>query len=69
MRWANRRWVFPQDDCLLLPVANTTTELLAQYVGERLFEALKLSGVSPSRVRIEIGEGTGCSAVCELRQD
>jgi 6-pyruvoyltetrahydropterin/6-carboxytetrahydropterin synthase len=68
VRWADRRWVFPQDDCLLLPVANTTTELLAHYVGRRLVEALKQSGVSPSRVRIEIGEGTGCSAVCDLRE-
>jgi len=67
VRWADHRWLFPQDDCLLLPLANTTTELLAQYVGQRLLEALKQpSGVSPSRVRIEIGEGAGCSAFCEF---
>ena len=65
--FADRRWVFPQDDCLLLPIANTTTEVLAQYVGERLAAALKSLGMaSPSRLRIEIGEGTGCSAVCDL---
>jgi 6-pyruvoyltetrahydropterin/6-carboxytetrahydropterin synthase len=67
VRWADRRWAFPEDDCRLLPVANTTTELLAQYVCGRLVEALKQSGVSPDRVRIEIGEGTGCAAVCESR--
>jgi 6-pyruvoyltetrahydropterin/6-carboxytetrahydropterin synthase len=61
--FADRRWVFPQDDCVLLPVANTTNEMLAQYVGERLAAAMK----SLSHVRIEIGEGTGCSAVCDLR--
>jgi 6-pyruvoyltetrahydropterin/6-carboxytetrahydropterin synthase len=66
--FADRRWVFPQDDCLLLPMANTTTESLAQYVGERLAAAIGLScGVSPARVRIEIGEGAGCAAVCDLR--
>jgi 6-pyruvoyltetrahydropterin/6-carboxytetrahydropterin synthase len=66
VRFADRRWLFPPDDCLLLPVANTTTELLAEYVGRRLFEALKgQCGVSPGRVRIEIGEGTGCSACWE----
>jgi len=66
--FAARRWVFPPDDCLLLPIANTTTEALAQYVGERLAAAMKSSyGVSPSRVRIEIGEGAGCAAICDLR--
>ena len=65
--FAERRWVFPADDCLLLPVANTTTEMLAQYVGERLLAALgALGGSMPSRVRIEIGEGGGAAAVCEL---
>ena len=64
---AGRRWVFPAGDCLLLPIANTTTELLAEYVGRRLCEALKsLGGQTPGLVRIEIGEGAGCSAVCEL---
>ena len=64
---AGRRWVLPHDNCLLLPIANTTTELLAQYVGERLLTALTaLGGRSPDRVRVEIGEGTGASAACEL---
>lgn len=67
VRFGGRRWVFPADDCLLLPIANTTTELLAQYVGRRLIEAIGEScGAVVSRVRIEIGEGTGCSAACEL---
>ena len=62
-----RRWVFPEDDCLLLPIANTTTELLAEYVAQRLRDALKsLGGHLPTMVRVEIGEGAGCSAVCEL---
>ena len=64
---AGFRWVFPQDNCLLLPIANTTTELLAQYVGERLLAALSaLGGRTPSMVRGEIGEGGGASAVCQL---
>lgn len=66
--FADRRWVFPQHDCVLLPIANTTTELLAQYVGEHLLAALaEIGGEKPAAVRVEIGEGTGASAVCELR--
>ena len=59
--FADRRWVFPADDCLLLTVANTTSELLAEYIGKRLAAALGSLG----RVRIELSEGTGCTAVCE----
>ena len=65
--FAGRRWVFPEDDCLLLPISNTTTELLAEYVAQRLRDALQsLGGRPPSMVRVEIGEGAGGSAVCEL---
>ncbi|NLF09088.1 MAG: 6-pyruvoyl tetrahydrobiopterin synthase [Pirellulaceae bacterium] len=65
----DRRWVFPADDCLLLPIGNTTTELLAEYVGRRLRDALKsCGGTLPGLIRIEIGEGAGCSAVCELAE-
>jgi 6-pyruvoyltetrahydropterin/6-carboxytetrahydropterin synthase len=67
VRFAQRRWVFPADDCRVLPLANTTSELLAQYIGERLLAALAAQGLPrPERVRIEIGEGTGATAVCEL---
>ena len=64
--YTDHRWVLPKADCLLLPIANTTTELLAQYIGQRLLAALKAGGSSPSMVKVEIGEGTGCSAVCRL---
>jgi hypothetical protein len=47
-------------------VTNTTTELLAQYVGERLWAAISALGGAPATLRVEIGEGTGASAVCEL---
>jgi 6-pyruvoyltetrahydropterin/6-carboxytetrahydropterin synthase len=67
--YSTRRWLFPQDDCLLLPIANTTTELLAQHIAQRLAAAFRaLSIPSQSRIQIELAEGTGCSAVCDARQ-
>jgi len=42
--FGSRRWVLPNDDCLLLPVANTTDEMLAQY----------LAGGYPRLYRLEI---------------
>lgn len=64
----DRRWVFPRCDCILLPVANTTTELLGRYIGRRLLDGLQeRTGSRPSLVRIEVDECFGQSAVCELR--
>jgi 6-pyruvoyltetrahydropterin/6-carboxytetrahydropterin synthase len=55
-----RRWIFPRGDCILLPVANTTTELLARYIGQRLLESLATTVNSrPARVRIELDECFG----------
>jgi 6-pyruvoyltetrahydropterin/6-carboxytetrahydropterin synthase len=55
-----RRWVFPRGDCILLPVANTTTELLARYLGMRLLDDLqKRTGTRPKSVRIEVDECFG----------
>lgn len=65
--FAQRRWVFPRSECLLLPISNTTTELLAQYLAQRLFDALQSGGdARPASVRIDLEEGGGFAAVCEV---
>jgi 6-pyruvoyltetrahydropterin/6-carboxytetrahydropterin synthase len=63
----DRRWVFPRCDCILLPVPNTTSELLARYIAQRLSDDLAvLTGSRPEHVRIEIDECFGNIAVCDL---
>lgn len=65
-----RRWVFPRCDCILLPIPNTTTELLARHIGHRLFGDLKARiGARPTLVRIEVDECEGQAAVCEIRDE
>ncbi len=62
-----RRWVFPRGDCKLLPVPNTTTELLARFIGHRLLDDLTArTGTRPAVVRIELDECFGQRATCEL---
>ena len=36
-----RRWIFPLGDCLILPVPNTTAELLAHWIGAQLLARLQ----------------------------
>lgn len=62
----DRRWVFPLDDCILLDVPNTTSELLARYIGGRLSDDLfKTMGQRPQQLRIEVDECFGNVAIYE----
>jgi 6-pyruvoyltetrahydropterin/6-carboxytetrahydropterin synthase len=70
VRYRDREWLFPRDDCVLLPIENTTAELLARYLGQRLLEALqKQHGYRPAVLRVEVEENIGQSATFEWRAD
>lgn len=63
----DRRWEFPRDDCILLPVPNTTAELIARYLGHRLLDALEARGESrPRHLRLAVDECEGQWGVCDL---
>lgn len=68
-RFADRRWVFPREDCVLLPIVNTTAELLARHIAGQLRDALAAHlGAAPEVVRVEVDETYGQWAACELRE-
>ncbi len=68
VRYRDREWVFPREDCVLLPIENTTAELLARYVGGRLLEDLRRHHqFTPELLRVEIEENIGQSATYEWR--
>lgn len=52
-----KRWVFPSEDCVLLPVANTTAELLARHIGKKLLTTL--ADVPLTKIRIGVDENHG----------
>lgn len=63
----DRRWEFPRDDCVLLPVPNTTAELIARYLGRRLLAALESrTGNRPQHLRLSVDECEGQWGVCDL---
>jgi 6-pyruvoyltetrahydropterin/6-carboxytetrahydropterin synthase len=64
----DRRWIFPRGDCILLPVPNTTSELLAGYIGERLLDMLETkTGVRPAVAKIGVDENFGQWGEIEIR--
>jgi 6-pyruvoyltetrahydropterin/6-carboxytetrahydropterin synthase len=68
--YRDRRWVFPREDCILLPVENTTTELLARYIARRLLASLKAEfNFTPAAMRVEVEENIGQSAAYEWKAE
>jgi 6-pyruvoyltetrahydropterin/6-carboxytetrahydropterin synthase len=56
----DRRWLFPREDCCILPVSNTTAELIAHWIGQLLMEKLKLPSTrvdDTGPVNVQPGEG------------
>ncbi|HEY3934832.1 MAG TPA: 6-carboxytetrahydropterin synthase [Gemmatimonadales bacterium] len=60
---------FPTRDCIIVPIANTTAEMLARWVAERLRKGLAASGVSPDVLEVEVEESPGQSAVYIERRE
>ena len=63
----DRRWVLPRSDCILLPVENTTSELLARHIGGQLLTAIiEQTGMRPAKLVVEVDENDGQWGVCEI---
>ncbi len=62
-----RRWILPREDCVLLPIENTTSEALTGYLAARLLAKLERHCArTPSGVRVALTESSGFTAVCTL---
>ena len=68
--YRDRSWSFPRDESALVPVANTTAEMLADYIAGRIRRAMTDEGWKLPRVlRVEVEECFGQSAEVEWHRD
>jgi len=59
-RFGGRRWVVPRGECVILPVSNTTAELLAKWIASQVRQRLgERLGVEPDRLVVEVEENVG----------
>jgi 6-pyruvoyltetrahydropterin/6-carboxytetrahydropterin synthase len=66
--YKDREWLFPRGDCMLLAIENTTAEMLARHIGEKLIESLQRQHqFTPDVLRVEVEENVGQSATYEWR--
>lgn len=55
------RFVFPRGDCVLLPIANTSTERLAEHLAGQVIEAIgrEVADARLTRFELEVEESSG----------
>ena len=63
----DRRWIFPREDCILLPIENTTAERIAWWIATELRPTItQLGRGAIETLRVEVEENFGQWAVCEM---
>lgn len=66
-RFRERRWVFPNEDCIILPVINTTAEEIARVIAERVIEKTRSTfGDHLTWIEVAVDENQGQWGVCRL---
>lgn len=63
----DKRWIFPREDCMLLPVTNTTAEQIAWWIAHQLRSAM-LPKVGERLTSLEVGvdENHGQWGLCKI---
>jgi 6-pyruvoyltetrahydropterin/6-carboxytetrahydropterin synthase len=65
--FGDRRWVFPREDCKLLPVPNTTAEAIARWIVTQLLEKMTApTGNALDWLQVEVEENFGQWAICRI---
>lgn len=63
----DRRWIFPNEDCVVLPVVNTTAEELAKVIAERVIARTREQfGDKIDFIEVAVDENEGQWGVCRL---
>ena len=64
-RYREKTYVFPREDVLILPVPNTTAEMLAQWIAGEVEAGLRQRGATNlTTLEVEVEEVFGQSAFC-----
>lgn len=63
IRYLHRRWIFPEEDCEILPLENTTAERLAEYIARELVRRPLLNSHSLHEIEVCIEESAGMTGI------
>jgi len=66
-RFRSKRWVFPAEDCMLMPIGNTTAEEIAWWIANELRMQLGPSvGSRLNWLEIGVDENNGQWGYCRV---
>ena len=66
-KFRDRRWVFPNEDCVILPVVNTTAEEIARVIAERIRQqTAETFTTAISWIEVAVDENHGQWGVCRM---
>lgn len=65
-KFRTKRWIFPREDCALLPIANTTAELIAWWIAIELRNKLKQAVPNLEWLEVSVDENHGQWGVCRI---
>jgi len=66
-RFRNKRWIFPTEDCMILPVVNTTAEEIAGWIGTQMLETLVPRTPHPLHwLEVWVDENHGQWGICRM---
>lgn len=67
VRFRERRWVFPNEDAIIMPVVNTTAEEIARVIAENVRDRTREQfGDALSFIEVGVDENYGQWGVCRL---
>ncbi len=67
VKFRHKRWVFPREDCVLLPISNTTAERIAWWLAGQVRDALKPKlGDGIQWLEVGVDENHGQWGVCRI---
>ena len=65
VKYQHKKYVFPREDVVQLPIPNTTAEHIAAWIGDQLAADLAREGADHvAALEVEVEETPGQSAVC-----
>jgi 6-pyruvoyltetrahydropterin/6-carboxytetrahydropterin synthase len=65
VRYREKTYMFPREDVVVLPIPNTTAEMLAQWIGGEIENSLRERGAKNlTALEVEVEEVFGQSAFC-----
>ncbi|MBC7080989.1 MAG: 6-pyruvoyl tetrahydropterin synthase family protein [Thermoplasmatales archaeon] len=65
IKYKNKRYVFPPEDCALLPIFSSSAENLATYILKEFLKSIELKNISKIEIGVDEGYGQGAWAKWE----